>query len=290
MSSHRALRSSLALLLPTLVWTCGKAATTSGPPAVAVSLGFKVSAQTTPAGAIISPAVVVQALDVNGKPVTTFSDNITVSLVRNPGNGTLSGATTVAAVGGVATFGNLSIDRSGLGYRLQATSGTLSSASGSKFDITSGPPTHLAFSVEPGTDAAGTPIAPALQVAAQDTFGNVATSFTGLITVTISPGTGTTGAVLSGPATLAATAGIATFSNLSIDKVGTGYTLSATSASLPGVASAPFAVISGPAARLEFTQQPSTTTAGLTITPSIQVTARDAVGNVASTWNGTVTV
>ncbi|HEY6224672.1 MAG TPA: hypothetical protein VIW26_12875, partial [Gemmatimonadales bacterium] len=286
----RALRSGLVLLLPSLVWTCGKAATTSGPPAVAVSLGFKVSAQSTTAGSTISPAVVVQALDANGKLVPAFSDSVTLTLVRNPGNGTLTGTTTVAAVGGLATFANLSIDRSGAGYRLQATSGTLSSGSGSKFDIMSAPPTHLAFTVEPGTDAAGTPIAPAVQVAAQDSFGNVATSFTGLVTVAISPGTGTSGAVLSGPATLAATAGIAAFPALSIDKVGTAYTLSATTATLPGIVSAPFDVIAGPAARLEFSQQPTTTTAGLTITPSVQVTARDAVGNVATAWNGTVTV
>ena len=286
----RVLRCTFVLLLPVLTWTCGKAATTSGPPSVATQLGFKVSPQTSMAGAVLSPAVVVEARDANGKLVPSFSDSITVSLARNAGSGTLSGVTTVAAVGGIATFANLSIDKSGTGYRMQATSGALTSVAGTRFDILSGPATHLAFGVQPGTDAAGIPIAPALQVTAQDSLGNVATNFTGLVTLAITSGTGASGAVLSGQATLAASAGIATFSNLSVDKVGTAYTLSAATPSLPSITSVPFDVIPGPAAALVFTQQPSTTTAGLTITPSIQVTAHDAMGNVATGWNGTVTV
>ncbi|HET7250071.1 MAG TPA: hypothetical protein VFI79_09515 [Gemmatimonadales bacterium] len=290
MSIPRGLRPGLALILASVLGTCGKAGTTSGPPPVVAQLGFKVGAQTTTAGAIITPAVVVQALDANGQFVSNFSDSVTVSLVRNPGNGTLSGTTTVAAVGGVATFTNLRIDRSGSGYRMQATSGTLSSGSGAKFDIIAAAATHIGFTVEPGTAAAGAPMTPALQVGALDSLGNVATSFTGLITVAITSGTGTSGAVLSGQTTLAATAGVATFSNISIDKVGAGYTLSAAAQAFPGVTSSVFSVIAGPAARLDFTQQPTTTTAGLTITPSVQVTAHDAVGNLATGFNGTITV
>ncbi len=290
MVAHRAVRCAFALLIPSLVWTCGKAGDAAGPPPVASQLAFKVGAGTTTAGGLITPAVVVEARDANGNLVPDFSDLVTVSLARNPGNGTLTGTMTIAAVGGIATFSNLSIDKSGSGYRLQATSGTLSSGSGSKFDIQSGSPTHLAFAVEPGTDAAGAPIAPALQVSAQDSLGNVATNFTGLITLAITNGTGTSGAVLSGQATLAATAGIATFSNLSIDKVGSAYTFTVSTPQLPGITSAPFDVIAGPAAKLGFTQQPSTTTAGLTIAPAIEVTVRDAVGNVATAFNGTITV
>jgi hypothetical protein len=290
MHFNRALRFCFVALLPSLLWTCGGAGSTSGPPPVAAQLAFKVSAGSTTAGGIITPAVVVEARDANGALVPSFADPVTVSLVRNPGNGTLTGTTTVAAVGGVATFANLSIDKSGSGYRLQATSGTLSSGSGSKFDILSGTPTHLAFAVEPGTDAAGTPITPALQVSAQDSLGNVATSFTGLVTLVITTGTGTNGAVLSGQATLAAAAGVATFTNVSIDKVGTAYSFTATTPTLPSITSASFDVIAGPAAKIGFTQQPSTTTAGLTIAPAIEVTVRDAVGNVATAFNGTVTV
>ena len=290
MYSIRALRFCFVVLLPSLLWTCGGSGSPSGPPPVAAQLSFKVGAGSATAGAIISPAVVVQALDASGQPVPSFSDNVTISLARNPGNGTLSGTTTVAAVGGVATFASLRIDHSGAGYRLQATSGALTSTPGAKFDIVAGAPIRLAFAVEPGTDAAGTAIAPALQVAAQDSLGNVATSFTGLVTLAITSGTGTSGAVLSGQATLSATAGIATFATLSIDKVGSGYTLSATTSGLSGSTSAAFDVIAGSPAKLSFTAQPTTAVAGLAITPAIEVTARDAVGNIATAFNGPITV
>ena len=290
MLAPRSLRCAFALLLPSLLWTCGKAGDATGPPSVASQLAFKAGAGSTTAGGVISPAVVVEARDANGNLVASFADPVTVSLARNPGNGTLTGTTTVTAVGGVATFANLRIDKSGSGYRLQATSGTLSSGSSSKFDIVAGTPKYLAFAVEPGTDAAGTPIAPALQVSAEDSLGNVATNFTGLVTLAITAGTGTSGAVLSGQATLAATAGSATFGNISIDKVGTAFTFTATTPSLPSVTSAVFDVIAGAAAKAAFTQQPSTTTAGLTIAPAIEVTVRDAVGNVATGFNGTITV
>lgn len=290
MSVLRAFRCAAVLAAPFLLWTCGKADSSSGPPAGASQLSFKVDPVSTAAGAVIFPAVVVEARDAAGKLVKSFSDNVTVSLSRNPGNATLNGTTTVAAVGGLATFPDLSLDHSGSGYRFQATSGALTSTSSSRFDVVSGGPTHLAFAVEPGTDAAGTPIAPAVQVTARDSLDNIAASFTGLITVAISGGTGTSGAVLSGQASLAATAGVATFTNLSIDKIGAAYTLTATTPTLPGITSAAFDVISGPAAKLVFTSPPTTIVAGNAIAPSVEVTAKDAVGNVATSFNGTITV
>src|SRR3989475_7311454 len=84
------------------------------------------------------------------------------------------------------------------------------------------------FSVQPSTATAGAAITPAVEVTAQDGNGNTATGFTGNITLAIgtNPSTGT----LSGTKTVAAVAGVASFSGLSIDKAGTGYTLTATGA------------------------------------------------------------
>ena len=50
-------------------------------------------------------------------------------LAANPGNGNLSGTTSVSAVGGIASFGNLSIDKAGMGYTLAALDGVLGSDS-----------------------------------------------------------------------------------------------------------------------------------------------------------------
>jgi hypothetical protein len=61
------------------------------------------------------------------------------------------------------------------------------------------------------------------------------------VTLAILEGTGTTGATLSGTTTVAAVAGVATFSDLSIDLPGTGYTLWA----LTMIGGRPFSGISG---------------------------------------------
>src|SRR5207248_2227061 len=144
--------------------------------------------------------------------------------------------------------------------------------------ITPATATALVFSVQPTNTVAGAAITPAVQVTAQDGNGNTATGFTGSITVAIgtNPSTGT----LSGTKTVAAVAGVATFSGLSIDKAGTGYTLTATGAG--STTSAAFNITAGTATQLVFNVQPSTTTAGTAITPAVEVTAQDGNGNPAT--------
>src|SRR5439155_25102709 len=46
--------------------------------------------------------------------------------------------------------------------------------------------------------------------------------------------------------------------------------------------------VPGPATQLIFTVQPSNTSTGTVITPAVQVTGRDATGNVATGFTGTV--
>src|SRR5215510_6321443 len=86
---------------------CGRSGSTSPPPPPAASNA-------------ITPAVSVWVLNAQGYTVTSGSVSITVAIGTNPAGGTLSGTTTVAAVGGVAIFSNLSIDTPGLGYTLTA--------------------------------------------------------------------------------------------------------------------------------------------------------------------------
>ena len=126
-----------------------------------------------------------------------------------------------------------------------------------------------------GTTTAGATITPSVRVAAMDGFGNTATSFTGAVTVTIgsNPASGT----LSGTTTVAATAGVAVFSTLRIDQAGSGYTLAAEAGAVTGTTSAAFQITPGTATQLAFIVPQSTATAGATITPPIQVAARDAL-------------
>jgi hypothetical protein len=91
-----------------------------------------ITAQTfNPAGTRVKVAVEYE----DGSIVTSCTAAITLSILDNPGGGTLGGVTTVHAVHGVATFTALSIDRHGLGYTLQATSPSITPATSDPFDI-----------------------------------------------------------------------------------------------------------------------------------------------------------
>jgi hypothetical protein len=57
-------------------------------------------------GAAIAPAVQVRLVNAQGSTVTTATNSVTIALGANPGEGTLGGTLTVAAVNGVATFSN----------------------------------------------------------------------------------------------------------------------------------------------------------------------------------------
>src|SRR5207248_2613246 len=100
--------------------------------------------------------------------------------------------------------------------------------------------TKLAFTVQPGTAAAGAAIAPAVQVAIQDASGSTVTPATASMTVAL--GTKPSGASLFGTVTVVAVNGVATFSTLSVNDVGTGYTLTASASGLTGATSASFNV------------------------------------------------
>lgn len=101
--------------------------------------------------------------------------------------------------------------------------------------------THLVFTGQPSTTLPLTTIKPPVQVTAVDDLGNPVPSFTGSVTIAIAhnaglllPGT------LSGTTTLSAVNGVATFSDLSIDQPGNGYTLQVTSSGTTAAVSAPF--------------------------------------------------
>jgi adhesin/invasin len=137
----------------------------------ATRLLFGVQPSPTPEGAVISPAVTVRAVDAGGATVPSFTGGITIALGTNPSGGTLSGTTTVAAVGGVATFGNLSIDEAGAGYTLAASAGGLAGATSNPFAVTTSTSgsTDLAVtaSVDDATPAVGDTVVYTIRVTNQ---------------------------------------------------------------------------------------------------------------------------
>jgi len=257
-------------------------------PGTATQLTFTVQPSNTVAGAAISPAVQVTALDPAGNLVPGFTGDVSVTFGSNPGGSTLGGTTTIAAVNGVARFGDLSANKTGTRYWLTATATGLSTATSSVFNITAGAATQLVFSTQPGTTPAGQQITPAVKVRALDALGNVATGFTGAVTVALASNPG--GATLSGTIPVAAVSGVATFFDLSLNKTGAGYTLAASVSGLGAVTSTAFEIIPGTATRLAFTVQPASTVAGVVISPAVQVSALDPAGNLVPTFTGNVTV
>ena len=178
--------------------------------------------------------------DASGYVVTSSNSSVTLAIGANPSGGTLGGTVTMAAVNGVATFSNLSITKTGTGYRLTAKDGSLTGAISGSFNVTPAAASKLVFTTQPGNTIVGTSISPAIGVSVEDAYGNVVTSNTSTVTLTLSSGTFTSG---SNTATAVASGGVATFSNhLSITKTGTGYRLTAKDGSLTGATSGSFNV------------------------------------------------
>ena len=257
-------------------------------PGTATQLVFGTQPSNTGAGSSITPAVTVQVEDANNNVVTTSTASVTMAIGTNPGGGTLGGTTSVNAVNGVATFGNLSINKTGTGYTLAASSTGLTGATSNAFNITPGAASKVVFSQQPTNTQAGSSITPAVTVQVEDANNNLVTTSTASITVAIgtNPGSGTP----SGTLTQSAVNGIATFGNLSINKTGTGYTLTANSTGLTGATSTSFNITPGTASKLAFNVQPSTTTAGQAISPAVTVQVQDANGNVVTTDTSSVTI
>jgi alpha-tubulin suppressor-like RCC1 family protein len=196
------------------------------------------------AGAPIAPAVKIAILDASGNVVTTATDSIYTNFTVSYG-GTPSGTFRQKAVNGVATFNDLSINKAHTDYRLQTLSidRDLGVVTSNTFTVSVGPPDRLAFVVQPRDIMAEVVFDSALQVVVQDNQGNTVSTSTASVAVAITSGTGAAGATLSGATTQSASAGLASFGDLSIDSAGTGYTLTATSAGLSSDTTVPFRIV-----------------------------------------------
>ena len=213
---------------------------TSGNMVFSAGAATKLAFTTSPGGTLTGgiafgtqPVVTVQ--DAGGNTVTTDTSTVTVAIGTNAGpGGVLSGTPTKAASSGVASFSAnaLAIDKSGTGYTLTATDGSLTGATSATFNITVGAAAKLAFTTQPGGGSAGAAWATQPVVTVQDASGNTVTTDTSTVTVAIGTNAGP-GGVLSGTLTKSASSGVASFSAnaLAIDKSGTGYTLTATDGS-----------------------------------------------------------
>jgi hypothetical protein len=180
---QKSTRLAVALLtLTAFTAGCGDGDDALGPNPAVARISFGVEPSDATAGAAIAPRVRVALWDAAGSIVLSADDEVTVSLADNPAGGSLLGTWTVSAQRGVADFEDLSIETAGTGFTLEARLGSLSATSAA-FTIEAAAPAQLAFASQPAGAAAGTPIAPPVQVEIQDEFGNVVTAATDDVTI-----------------------------------------------------------------------------------------------------------
>ena len=241
------------------------------------------AASTPPASAPVGTSVTAPSVlvtDSHGNPVA----GVGVTFTLTAGGGTITpaspaGLTTDAA--GHATLTSWTLGTTAGTNTVTATSTGLSGSPVS-FTVTgtAGTATHLAFTQQPTSATSGASIAPAITVTALDASNNVATGFANQISLAI--GTNAGGGTLSGGAAVSPVNGVATFSAVSIDKAGTGYTLTTAATGVTGATSTTFNITAGTATHLVFTQPPTSAVSAKSITPAITVTALDARNNVAT--------
>ena len=105
--------------------------------------------------------------------------------------------------------------------------------------VTAAAAAKLVFGQQPTSATAGAVISPATTVRVLDAYGNLLSGDTS-DKVTLAIGTNPGGGALSGTVTVTVNGGVATFTGLSINNAGNGYTLSASSGSLAGATSMTF--------------------------------------------------
>ena len=179
------------------------------------------------------------AEDADSDVASSYSGTATVSLASSPAGTLLGGTLTATFQSGVATFAGLRLETAGSGYTLQVASGSLPAVTTSGITVTPGPATMLAVTVQPPSSLLiNSPFG--LVVAAEDNFGNVTTADGDSITVALANNPGMV--ALGGRATARTMAGVATFSGLTVNTAGIGYTLEVRGNGLPPAATSAFNV------------------------------------------------
>lgn len=237
---------------------------------------------TAPASATAGTAfsITVTAKDAVGNTATAYVGTVAFSssdpAVVMPANYTF-----VSGDNGAHTFTNgVTMQTSG-SQTIAATDTVTPSITGfATVNVTASGADHIVFVVQPTTTTAGATITPAVTVQFRDSFNNPVLGSTANVTLAIKSGTGDAAAALSGTLTKAAVAGTATFNDLSINKTGTGYVLSATAPSA-AADSAAFNITPGAGTHIVVTG--STTDLAPGASRTLTATIKDANENTVTT-------
>ena len=239
-------------------------------PGAPSQIGVRIQPDGAASGSTMTAQPTVEVRDAAGNLTPTAA---TVTVAIGAGGGVLSGITTAATINGAATFSGLSIAGTVGSRTLVFSAPGLSPATSASFTLAAGTATTLVLRTQPvGGTAYATLVTPPV-VEVQDASGNLATSNVA-ITAAIASGGGTLGAGSS----VAAVAGVATFSALVVNGAAGARTLSFTSGALAPVTSASFSITAAPPAIITFSVAP--------VALSGSVSQSPAASNVAITNTG----
>ncbi len=236
----------------------------------ATQLGITTQPAGAMSGAVLTTQPVVQTRDVAGALVAITNVSVTAAIAG--GTGTVTGTTTVTTVNGVATFTDLRVSGSGT-VTIVFTSPGLSAVTSASIAVAPAPtPTQLAVAVQPGGAIVGLSFAfqPIIQV--RDALNAVVQAASQAVTATITTGGGT----LVGTTTVNAVNGVAAFTNLRINAIGT-FTLTFTAAGLTAAVSNSFTVTQAPGSLVILTQ-PAGSRSGVNFTTQPVIQIRDNTG------------
>lgn len=265
-------------------------------------LAFLQSPANGPTGSALFPQVIVAVEDSSGNVVACDASQVTLTITPGSGGPGASGATlsncSPAQYNGETIYSNCTILTPGVGYTLTASDpgdGLVTSTATSPppgFNITAGAPAQLVFHTSPNNSTGGTPFTQQPVVYIEDSAGNLVVGDTSTVSLAIGVNVGN--GTLSGCTQASNVNGVVTFTGCSIDKIGTGYTLTATDAidnlTLPSAPSSPFNITPGPGTQLAFTTQPVGPTSGSVFGTQPAVTIEDAGGNTALSNTSAVTL
>jgi hypothetical protein len=114
-----------------LMGIAGNGSSGSRPPV----LGFFVQPNSANVNQVITPPVQVVTRDSLGGIDSSFTGSVTISLASNPTGAALSGTTAVRPLNGIASFGDLRLDKAGT-YTLQASASGATPVTSNAFTIT----------------------------------------------------------------------------------------------------------------------------------------------------------
>ena len=226
----------------------------------------------------------------NGAPTNTTYAGLVHFTSSDPQATLPADYTYVAGDNGVHTFSGVILKTAGT-QTITATDPGQGVSTSVTITVGAAAATQLAFNpATPGPGTAGSSI-PNVAVQVEDNFGNVVTTASGSVIMSIKSGSPQS-SFTSGTTTVSVSSGVANFTNLVVDTLGS-YTLTATPSSISGVTnpvnSNAFTVNPAVASKVAITPSPPSATASSTTNVTLSLQLQDQFGNNA-TSSGTTTL